>query len=129
MHADAHFTIQSWDEKPFAELEGGGKLTRAKVAQAFTGDLEGEGAVEYLMAYRPDGTADYVGLLRFTGRLSGRAGSLVMRLTGSFDGALARTELEVVPGAGTGALARVTGRATFVAGKDAVPFSFDYALG
>ena len=48
-HATSTFKIEGWDEKPFAELEGGGKLTQASVQQALSGDIDGEGAVEWLM--------------------------------------------------------------------------------
>ena len=59
--ATGSFEIKGWDEKTYTEIEGGRKLTRASVAQAFTGDLVGEGAVEWLMCYRADGTADVPG--------------------------------------------------------------------
>jgi hypothetical protein len=49
MHASATFQIRTWDEMPYDPIEGGTKLTRAKVTRSIKGDLEGEGAVEYLM--------------------------------------------------------------------------------
>ena len=85
-HAQAQFEVQSWDENTYVELDGGAKLTRASVGQAFTGDLEGDGSVEWLMCYREDKTADFVGLQRFVGRLGSRSGSFVMHTQGSFDG-------------------------------------------
>ena len=85
-HAQAEFEVQSWDENPYEELDGEAKLTRASVGQGFTGDLEGDGSVEWLMCYREDKTADFVGLQRFVGRLGGRSGSFVMHTQGSFDG-------------------------------------------
>jgi hypothetical protein len=44
--ASATFKIEGWDEKPYTEIEGGRKLTQASVKQAFSGDIEGEGAVD-----------------------------------------------------------------------------------
>src|SRR5512133_1823731 len=104
-HARGTFEISSWDENPYVELDGGGKLTRASVGQAFSGDLEGEGSVEWLMCYREDRTADFVGLQRFVGRLGSRSGSFVMQTQGSFDGSQASGRLEVVPRSGTEELA------------------------
>ena len=81
-HAQAKFEVQSWDENTYDELDGDAKLTRASVGQAFTGDLEGEGSVEWLMCYREDKTAEFVGLQRFVGRLGARSGSFVMHDAG-----------------------------------------------
>jgi len=47
-HAQAKFEVQSWDESTYEELDGDAKLTRASVGQGFTGDLEGDGSVEWL---------------------------------------------------------------------------------
>ena len=120
-HAQAKFEVQSWDENPYVELDGGAKLTRASVGQAFTGDLEGEGSVEWLMCYRQDKTADFVGLQRFVGRLGSRSGSFVMRTQGGFDGTEAKGSLAVVAGSGTEELSGITGGGAFVAPHGSTP--------
>lgn len=66
--ATARFAIQNWDEKPCSEGQDLPKLTRASVTKNFTGDIEGEGRVKYLMMYRGDGSAAFVGLERIVGR-------------------------------------------------------------
>ena len=114
-HAQAKFEVQSWDENPYVELEGDAKLTRASVGQAFTGDLEGEGSVEWLMCYREDKTADFVGLQRFVGSLGSRSGSFVMTTQGSFDGTEAKGSLTVVARSGTEELSGITGAGAFAA--------------
>lgn len=114
-HAQATLAIRSWDEKPYLELEGGAKLTRASVGQAFTGDLEGEGSVEWLMCYREDETAEFVGLQRFVGRLGSRSGSFVMQTQGTFDGSQAEGRFAVVSGSGTEELRGITGTGAFAA--------------
>jgi hypothetical protein len=50
--ANARFALKAWDEKPYSEGVDLPKLTRASVTKTFTGDLEGDGQVEYLMVYR-----------------------------------------------------------------------------
>jgi Protein of unknown function (DUF3224) len=67
--ANARFAITSWDEKPYAEGQDLPRLTRASVAKTYSGDIVGEGHVEYLMMYRSDGSATFVGLERVVGRL------------------------------------------------------------
>ena len=88
--ATGRFRISSWDEDTYGELDGGGKLSRAAVEQAFEGDIEGTGAVQWLMCYRGDDTADFVGLQSVDGTVGGRSGSFVLRTSGTFDGSEAR---------------------------------------
>ena len=85
------------------------------MGQAFTGDLEGGGSVQWLMCYREDKTADFVGLQRFVGRIGSRSGSFVMQTRGSFDGTEAKGSLDVVAGSGTEELSGITGTGTFAA--------------
>jgi hypothetical protein len=111
--ANGSFELASWDEKTYEDLGGGAKLTRASVTQTFSGDIEGDGAVEWLMAYRTDGTARFVGLQRVTASIGGRNGSFVLETTGDFDGKMATWEASVVRGSGTGDLEGLTGSGTF----------------
>ncbi len=53
--ANARFAIKSWDEKAYSEGQNLPKLTRASVGKTYTGEIEGEGQVEYLMMYRSNG--------------------------------------------------------------------------
>ena len=110
------FKIEGWDESAYSEEEDGRKLTQASVKQSFSGDIEGTGSVEWLMCYRPDQTAEFVGLQRIDGRLGGRSGSFVLLQTdGSFDGTEAKGQLSVVPGSGTGELSGLRGQGQFSA--------------
>ncbi|HEX9893118.1 MAG TPA: DUF3224 domain-containing protein, partial [Gemmatimonadales bacterium] len=83
-HATATFELTGWNEKPFDEGEVLPKITRASVTKKFQGDVEGESKVEYLMMYRDDGTATYVGLERISGQLAGKRGSFVLLHEGVF---------------------------------------------
>lgn len=129
-HAEGRFRVVKWDEHAYEESDAGLKLTTAKVDQQFEGDLSGEGRVTWLMCYRPDGTADWVGLQRVSGDLHGREGSLVLRMTGTFDGRVAYGEWEVVQGSGTAGLTGLRGAGTIHSplGTEA-SFSLDYEIG
>jgi hypothetical protein len=120
-HAQGSWEVRSWAEDAYLELEAGAKLTRASVGQTFTGDLDGEGSVEWLMCYREDKTADFVGLQRFVGRLGERSGSFVMTTQGAFDGEKAAGDLAVIAGSGTEELSGITGRGEFVAPHGGTP--------
>jgi uncharacterized protein DUF3224 len=131
MHATAEFEVEHWDESQALEADGGSKVTQASVTMAFAGDLQGEGTVEWLMGYGDDGTASFVGLERIVGRIGDRSGSFVLQHTGTFDGAVARAKLSVVPGSGTGGLAGIEGEGRLEAGlgSDGVrSIELDYEL-
>ena len=127
--ANAQFAIKNWDEKPYSEGQDLPKLTRASVSKTFTGDVEGEGQVEYLMIYRGDGTATFVGLERVSGRIGTRSGTFVLQRTGVFEGGQARESYTVVPGSGTGQLRGLRGEGTSAVGHGSEhPFRLDYEL-
>jgi len=127
--ANARFTIKTWDEKPYSEGPGLPKLTRASVAKSFTGDIEGEGQVEYLMMYRSDGSATFVGLERVVGRIGGRTGSFVLQRTGAFEAGQAKESYSVVPGSATGELAGLRGDGSTALGHGTeYPFTLNYEL-
>jgi hypothetical protein len=127
--ATATFKIKSWDEDRYDELGGGGGLSRASVTQAFSGDIEGDGSVQWLMCYRPDKTADFVGLQRLTGKIGGRTGTVVLTTVGVFDGSEARGEWSIVPGSGTDELEGVRGEGGFTAPMGGEPAArLDYAF-
>jgi len=130
MQAKATFEVKSWDEHTVNEVDGRLKITRAAVVFGYTGDLQGESAMEYLMAYGDDGSAEVIGLERFTGTLAGKTGTFVVRSFGSYADGVARGELEVVAGSATGQLAGITGRGESVATKEGnTTLTLDYEIG
>jgi hypothetical protein len=127
--ASARFSIKSWDEKPYSEGKDLPKMTRASVDKTFTGDIDGEGQVEYVMMYRSDGTAAFVGLERIAGRIAGRNGSFVLLRTGVFENGQAKESYSVVTGSGTGELRSLRGEGTSSVGHAAdYPFALNYEL-
>ena len=114
--AKATFDIKSWDEKPYNEMEGAPKLTRASITKWYQGDVEGEGKLEYLMMYRTAGSANFMGLERITGSIGGRSGSFVLQHIGTFEDGVAKVKLSVIPGSGTGDLRGMTGEGGFSVG-------------
>lgn len=124
--ASGKFIIKSWDEKPYLEFDGGGKLTRAIVTQRFEGDIEGDGSVEYLMAYVGDGTASFVGLNRVVGQLDGMKGSFILQSTGKFEEGVAKSEWFVIHGSGTGELKGLRGKGGYTATHETVSLTLEY---
>jgi len=108
------FKVEAWDENPYVE-EVGQKMTYAVVRQSFDGDISGNGEARWLMAYRADGTARYVGLQRVEGTIGGRHGSFVLETAGEFNGSEARWSGRILDGCGTGELASIAGSGEFAA--------------
>jgi hypothetical protein len=112
-NATGSFELASWNEESYEDAGDGSKLTKASVTQTFEGDIEGTGAVQWLMAYRKDGTAHFVGLQRIHGRIGQRKGTFVLETIGDFDGKMATWEATVVRGTATDELEGLTGSGTF----------------
>ena len=127
--ANARFAIKRWDEKPYHEGQDQPKLTRASVTKSFTGDIEGEGQVEYLMMYRSDGSASFVGLERFVGRIGARAGTFVLQRSGVFEDGQAKESYAVIPGSATGELRGLRGEGHTALGHGTeYPFTLQYEM-
>ena len=113
----ADFEIAGWDETPFDEGVGVGKLTEALVTKKYTGGIEATSTTKWLMAYAPDKTATFVGIERIKGTVDGKHGSLVLLHDGVFEDGAATATLRIVSGTdelkgatGDGTLPRRPGR-------------------
>jgi hypothetical protein len=128
-HATGTFRVSSMKEDPYEELAGGGKLTRASGDQAYEGDIVGRGAVQWLMSYRGDGTAHFVGIWHLTASIDGRSGAFVIESTGEFDGKASSGSWSVLDGLGDGDLRGLRGTGTFRApgGADAT-YDLEYEI-
>ncbi|MFE2185724.1 DUF3224 domain-containing protein [Streptomyces sp. NPDC059455] len=137
-HTTGHFTYADWQETALEETEGtegaegGAKLARAVVTNAFSGGIEApRTSCQYAITYLPDKTGVCCGYELLTGTLDGRAGSFVVVQHASWgEDATVRCAFEVVPGSGTGELTGLTGSGTFsaVQGESEIPYGFDYTL-
>lgn len=127
--ANARFAIKAWDEKPYSENQDQPKLTRASVTKSYTGDIEAEAQVEYLMMYRGDGSATFVGLERVVGRIGDKTGTFVLQRTGVFEGGQAKESYSVIADSATGDLHGLRGDGNSVVGHGMEhPFTLNYEL-
>lgn len=122
-HLETRLKIDSWDEKPYRELDDGRKFSRANVALSVAdGRIEARATWDALLYYAADGTSSYVGLMHVEGRLGDRSGSFVMEGTGVYDGTEARGESTVVTATTTGELRGLRGTGRSVSTHDDYPF-------
>lgn len=129
-HAEGTFKLTGWEEATYEDLGGDSKLTRARIGQDFSGDIQATATSESLMFYRADGTAAFVGLTQMTGQVDGHSGSFTLQTDGTYDGTEAKTQWLVIPGSGTDGLQGLRGQGTAVAphGPNG-SYTFDYDLG
>ncbi|MEU3260640.1 DUF3224 domain-containing protein [Streptomyces albidoflavus] len=126
--ATGTYATKSWNENPYHKEDGSATLTRASVENTFTGDLVGDGILEYLMVYGADSSATYVGLQRFEGTVGGRNGTFVARIEGTFTSAAAENWI-IVEGSGTGGLSGISGTGSVKSlDEKSAEYTVDYSI-
>jgi uncharacterized protein DUF3224 len=81
------------------------------------------------MLYRPDKTARFVGLQRFTGSIGARRGSFVATAEGDHDGTGSTIAFTIIAGSGTGDLAGIAGEGSLIAkGGPRGTYELEYTL-
>jgi hypothetical protein len=113
--AIGQFKVTGGHEEVYAD-RGEGRLTRSGGTQQFSGDIEGTGRIEWLMCYRADRTAEFVGLQQIDATIDGRRGEFVLTSVGSHDGVRSRGSWTIVPRSGKGELAGIVGNGVWAAG-------------
>ena len=113
--ASAVITVHVYQPVAYDEPAEGPALTRIHVEEHFTGDISGEGVVEFLQAAAADGSASFVGIERITGTVGGRTGTFLLQDAGTVQGSMVSGDWFVIPGSGTGQLAGLRGEGGFSA--------------
>jgi hypothetical protein len=113
VRANAVITVDKYEPVAYEQPAEGPVLTRIHVEERFSGDIDGDGVVEFLQAARADGSASFVGIERISGTIAGRAGTFLLQDAGTVEGNIVRGEWFVVPGSGTGGLAGLRGTGGF----------------
>jgi hypothetical protein len=112
-HASGSITVHKYEPAAYDEPAEGPALTRIRVQESFSGDISGEGVVEFLQAAGADGSASFVGIERVTGTLGGRTGTFLLQDAGTVQGSIVSGDWFVIPGSGTGQLAGLRGEGGF----------------
>jgi hypothetical protein len=132
-HATITVTGKSWDESRVVEAGPSHAVARATFTTTYAGDAEGESTCGLLLSYvggdpaKPETlVGPYLGYEQFTGVLGGRSGTFVLEERGEHSGGVARTEVRVVPGSGTGELAGLRGEGSYAADAMEYTLTLDY---
>jgi uncharacterized protein DUF3224 len=111
--ATAVITVHKYEPSAYDEPAQGPVLTRIHVEEGFSGDITGDGVVEFLQAALADGSASFVGIERVTGELGGRRGTFLLQDAGTVQDDIVSGDWFVVAGSGTGQLAGLRGEGGF----------------
>lgn len=113
--ATAVITVQKYEPVAYEEPAAGPVLTRIHVEESFSGDIVGDGVVEFLQSSQADGSASFVGIERVTGTIAGKQGTFLLQDAGTVADNVVSGEWFVVPGSGTGELSGLRGTGGFKA--------------
>lgn len=111
--ANAVITVHKYEPATYDAPGEGPALTRIHVEEAFSGDINADGVVEFLQAANADGSASFVGIERVTGSVGGRSGTFLLQDAGTVAGNIVSGEWFVIPRSGTGGLAGLRGTGGF----------------
>ncbi|CCH28190.1 DUF3224 domain-containing protein [Actinosynnema sp. NPDC047251] len=100
---ESKFTITRWDETATGEFD------RVQVGKAFTGVLEGTSTAELTTCQPVEGSAGYVAIEKFEGRLDGREGTFVFQHAATISPAGPAFYGVIIPDSGTGELTGISG--------------------
>ena len=111
--ATAVITVHKYEPSAYDESAEGPALTRIHAEESFSGDITGDGVVEFLQAAGADGSASFVGIERVTGQIGGRQGTFLLQDAGTVAGNIVSGDWFVIPRSGTGQLAGLRGEGGF----------------
>jgi len=128
--ATGTFTSKSWDEKTYSEIEGGPKLTRASVINTYSGKIEGEGTLEYLLTYASKISCTFIGTERIVGSIGGRSGSIVLQHAGIYSEGGVKGRWTIALDSGTGDLAGIRGEGSYTVppGEHSASYKLGYDM-
>ena len=127
-HARGTFDVKMLPQSE-DETEGS-SLGRFTLEKQYRGDLEGSARGEMLTAMTEvKGSAAYVAVERFTGKLGGRTGSFALAHRGIMTRGAQQLAIEVVPDSGSGELAGIAGTLGIAIAADGThSYDLEYTL-
>lgn len=133
--ATVTITAKTWDETRAGEVDPRHAIASATFTTDWAGDITGSSTCRLLICY-VDGAPDrpetlvgpYVGYEQVHATIDGRTGTFALAASGEHSDAVARTEVQIVAGSGTGELAGITGSGSYAADAMTYTLELDYEL-
>ncbi len=128
-------TGKSWDEERVGAVEGPHAVARATFTTEWAGEIAGTSTCWLLISYvggdpdKPETlVGPYTGYELVTATIGDRSGTFVLAASGDHSGGVARTEVSIVAGSGTGDLAGISGAGSYAADAMEYTLELDYEL-
>ena len=107
------FQITQWDEESHIVFDEGGKQSYAQITQIYTGDIEGDSSIKYLMNYKTETSACFVGYEVMNIAIEGKKGRIVLKHDGLFEKGIASSKFKIISENSTGELKNINGSGSF----------------
>lgn len=128
-------TGKTWDEERVGEVEGAHAVARATFTTEWKGEISGTSTCWLLISY-VDGDPDkpetlvgpYTGYELVEASIGDRRGTFVLAATGDHRGGVAKTDVVVVAGSGTGELSGIRGSGSYSADAMEYTLELDYEM-
>lgn len=125
MHAAGTFEVNivPQEDRPIPMLD------RMTIDKTFSGGLEGSSRGQMLSGGDPQtGSAGYVAMERFEGKLDGKSGSFILQHSATMHEGAHEMSVKIVPGSGTDELCGITGSLAITVEAGRHRYGLDYAL-
>jgi hypothetical protein len=128
-------TGKTWAESREEDVDAEHAVAQAKFTTEWEGDITGSSTCWLLISY-VEGRADqpetlvgpYVGYEQVRASIGDRTGTFVLATSGEHSDAVARTDVRIVPGSGTGDLTGITGAGSYAAEAMQYTMTLEYEL-
>ena len=128
-------TAKTWDEARDGEVDPQHAVAQAKFTTDWAGDITGTSTCWLLICYVAGDAAEpqtlegpYVGYEQVAATIDGKQGTFVLAASGEHTGAVARTDVTIVPGSGTAQLQGISGSGSYAADAMQYTLTLDYDL-
>jgi hypothetical protein len=128
-------TGKSWDETREGDVDAAHAIGQAKFTTEWAGDIAGTSTCWLLIAYVAGDPADpqslegpYSGYEQVHASIGDRSGTFVLAASGEHTGSVARTQVRIVAGSGTGDLEGLSGSGSYAADAMQYTMTLDYEL-
>ncbi|MFC9432399.1 DUF3224 domain-containing protein [Nocardia sp. NPDC057030] len=126
----ARGTIQAetWNQTPFSQIDDTVALTTISGTDRYVGDIEGTASMSGVTFGGAEDSGVFYSLQRMECVISGRKGTFVVLLTGTFDPSSYGAEARVIPNSGTGELKGISGTGRLEPSSDGYTYTLDYTI-
>lgn len=128
-------TGKTWDEQRVGEVDGPHAIAQARFTTEWQGEISGTSTCWLLISYVGGDPAQpetlvgpYTGYELVQATIGDRRGTFVLAASGDHRGGVARTDVTIVAGSGTGELAGITGSGSYAADAMEYALELDYVL-